>query len=75
MRRPYFSQKNDMLLRNMIFRLNDEKIDSPEGEYDIWLRKMFHYSAAILMHNMKKRILKIDEFVSYKKQRYVSHFG
>ena len=27
---------NDMLLRNMIFRLNAEMIDSPKGEYDIF---------------------------------------
>ncbi len=32
----FASQKNDMLLRNMIFRLNVEMIDSPEGEYDMF---------------------------------------
>ena len=32
----FASQKNDMLLRNMIFRLNVEMIDSPKGEYDMF---------------------------------------
>ena len=32
----FATQKNDMLLRNMIFRLNAEMIDSPKGEYDIF---------------------------------------
>ncbi len=33
----FASQKNDMLLRNMIFRLNVEMIDSPKGEYDMFV--------------------------------------
>ena len=32
----FAAQKNDMLLRNMIYRLHADMIDSPNGEYDIF---------------------------------------
>ena len=35
---------NDMLLRNMIFRLNVEMIDSPKGEYDMFVFDERDYS-------------------------------
>ena len=54
---------NDMLLRNMIYRLHADMIDSPKGEYDMFgFAKRCSYSTCCL--SRRKNASRLEAFIS-----------